>query len=283
MDTGSILKGSILQKLKPTNLKPFLSEIQNRVHSAFPEGDPRIIASSLTSEFLLQRMHRLREEIKNKPEYLDLLLPVWTELGFDLKEIYLDAIRIRCVPDKFHENQNAASVGYIHRDPWYANPQCQLNFWIPIFPVGQGSGFRIYPTYFDMGIKNNSNTFNYPEWLELGGFQSMASNHLKQQVFPAPLNSPVEDCPIDIFGDVGEMILFCSHHLHGTSPNTSGKSRFTLEVRFVLQSHLEDRLGPKKIDNDSQGTTLIHMYDLFHKKPVSERLIKHYEGAFVSQ
>lgn len=283
MDINALLQGKIFNRLFPASLLSFLHQIQERLQSYFPEGDPRQVVKNLTSAQLLTRMKLLRDEIITSEPLLVQFCPVWTELGFDLKELYLDAIRIRCVPDKFHENVQAKSVSYIHRDPWYANPQCQLNFWIPIYDVEKGAGFSIYPTYFDKTIPNNSNLFDYQEWLELGGFQSNKVFPDRKQIFPAPLqfNDTVEN--VNIYAEAGEMVCFASHHLHGTSPNLSGKARFTLEVRFVLRSHLESRLGPQRIDNFSKGSTLVHMYDLIRHDPVPMELIKHYEDGFVSR
>ncbi len=283
MDINALLLGKIFNRLSPASLNPFLLQIQNRLQSYFPEGDPRQVVACLSSPQLLTRMKLLRDEIISSEPLLHSLCPVWSELGFDLNEIFLDAIRIRCVPDKFHENVEAKSVSYIHRDPWYANPQCQLNFWIPIYDVEKGAGFSIYPPYFKKAIPNNSDLFDYQEWLELGGFQSNKVFSDRKQIFPAPLYNLDEVDTVDIHSRAGEMICFASHHLHGTSPNLSGLARFTLEVRFVLRSHLESRVGPKKLDNFSKGSTLIHMYDLFRHEPVPKALIKHYEDGFVPE
>ncbi len=281
MDIDSLLNGSVYQNISPKSLIPFLDLVKSTVITHFPEGDPRLVANTLSSQRLLARMRILREEIKTNENIFSLFLPVWTELGFDLDEIYLDAIRIRCVPDKFHENLNAQSIAFIHRDPWYANPQCQLNFWIPIFDVEKGSGFKIYPNYFSKPVKNNSNLFNYAEWISLGGFQSTQVLENQKQLFPEPTESINKVGSIDIYGNEASLVCFASHHLHGTSPNLSGKARFTLEIRFVLRSHLESRFGPSKMDNYSQGSTLEHMYDLFSKKHVPKALIQYYEDGFV--
>lgn len=227
-------------------------------------------------------MIHLRSQVKDNIVVPTAFFPVWQELGLNPQEIYLDAIRIRCVPDRFQEIEEAGPVAFIHRDPWYANPQCQFNLWIPVYSVPKEAGFRIYPSYFDKPILNNSNRFDYKEWLDAGGFQSTSKNSVVPQTFPSPQTNPIEPSPLDVFADEGEMFLFSSHHLHGTSPNTSGLARFSLEIRFVLESHLVDGLGPPKIDNQSKGSTLLHMCRLTDSKPVSDQLIKHYEGKFVS-
>ena len=276
-----LLDGHIGSGIKPSSLPGYLKLIQKKVEFYFPEGDPRAVVANLSSEELLKRMHELREEIKERGIFFESFLPIWSDLDIDKDEIFMDVIRIRCVPDKFHENTNAKSVAYIHRDPWYANPQCQLNLWIPIYSVAKGSGFRIYQEYFNKPIPNNSHTFDYNQWLLLGGFQSNHTPPGKIRIFPSPNYNPDETNVIDIHGDEGELNIFSSHHLHGTSPNHSGLARFTLEVRFVLQSHLENRMGPKKLDNRSKGSTLRHMYDIKNNKSVTESLIKYYEDSFV--
>ncbi|TGN20991.1 hypothetical protein [Leptospira idonii] len=282
-EAENLLLGKLILHKNITALSSFLSLIQSLVQSSFPEGDPRIISNQLLYEDLSLRMFSLRNRIKEGEDVAEAFFPVWREVGFDPEEIYLDAIRIRCVQNGFQEIEAAKPSAFIHRDPWYANPQCQLNFWIPVYDVMFGSGFRIYPTYFDQAIANDSNLFDYENWIKQGGFQSLRNQEEGKKIFPSSESIPEEMQPYDVYGNSGELFCFASHHLHGTSPNHSGLARFSLEVRFVLESHLEERLGPDKLDNFSKGNTLRHMYKLNGKKPVSDVLIKHYEERFVSK
>ncbi len=281
LDTKKILSGEVVQSLRPPSLREFLELLQSRVATYFPSADPRLEVAKLSTDIHMFRMHQLREEIKTDPIFLEAFHPLWQELGIDFSEVYLDALRIRCVPNLFQEIPEAQSLAYLHRDPWYANPQCQLNFWIPIYEVAKGDGFRIYPDYFTIPISNNSGLFSYDEWIELGGFQSNGDTNGRKKIFPSPDVDPDVQESIDVCGEEGEMVCFASHHLHGTSPNLSGKARFSLEVRFVLKSHLEQRIGPRRIDNFSTGTSLQHMYDLIYRRPVSPELIAHYEAGVV--
>ncbi|WP_411821621.1 hypothetical protein [Leptospira sp. 'Mane'] len=276
----SVLQGNTKKFVGPKSLPAFLKLVQSTVGTTFPEADPRRLVSQLRKEDFFARMIRLRSQIKDNPVVPQTFSPIWQELGLDPHEIYLDAIRIRCVPARFQEIEAAGPVAFIHRDPWYANPQCQFNLWIPVYSVPKEAGFRIYPSYFNQPIPNNSNQFDYRKWLDAGGFQSANNSSSKPQLFPSPDFDPIEPSPLDVFADEGEMFLFSSHHLHGTSPNTSGFARFSLEIRFVLESHLTNRIGPEKIDNRSQGSTLSHMYRLTDSRPVPDQLIKHYERKF---
>jgi len=279
----SALAGKVHLHVRPPSLTPFLENIKSQLESFFPEGDPRLVVGTLSSDALLTRMKQIRDQIMLSQESTELLCPVWQELGFSLEDLYFDAIRIRCVPDRYHENPEAISVSYIHRDPWYANPQCQLNLWIPIYDVKKDAGFRIYPKYFTNPIPNNSNLFDYNEWMEMGGFQANQTPVGKTRIFPSPKIEPMDNSTIDVFGESGELTLFSSHHLHGTSANVSGIARFSLEVRFVCYSHLEQKKGPLKLDNQSIGSTLIDMKSVKADKKIPLSLIQEYEDFFALQ
>jgi hypothetical protein len=56
-------------------------------------------------------------------------------------------------------------------------------------------------------------------------------------------------------GPAASSILFSAAQLHSTAPNTSGRTRFSLDFRTVNLDDLVGRVGAPNIDNSSTGTT----------------------------
>jgi hypothetical protein len=72
---------------------------------------------------------------------------VMTEFGFEPEQHAVDPIRLRVVTHGGHENPKAAPVYYTHRDTWYAHPQSQISWWVPLHGVTEEETFVFFPEY----------------------------------------------------------------------------------------------------------------------------------------
>lgn len=274
------LAGEIQKLTLPKSLFPFLDALHSKIKSAFPEGEPELISTGLPFLSLNKRMNDLRASVYADRNIKNKFIPILEYLEIPVDEFYSDLFRLRCVPSFFHKKEGSELVQYLHRDPWYANPQCQLNFWIPLSDVSPGSGFGIYPEYFQKPIQNNSYQFDYNHWLETGGFQANESPKLQEKIFPKPDRFPDNSISESIYGSFGDVIVFSSHHLHGTQDNVMNRSRFSLEIRFVLKEWIQNKLGPKNLDNFSKGSTLGEMRQIQTDETLDENLIRDYVAEF---
>ena len=41
---------------------------------------------------------------------------------------------------------------------------CQLNWWLPVYPIEPNNAMGFYPRYFSEAVENNSEIYNYYEW-----------------------------------------------------------------------------------------------------------------------
>ena len=85
----------------------------------------------------------------------------------------------------------------------------------------------------------------------------------------------------------GELLAFSAAQLHSTVPNTSGRTRFSVDFRTVAHADLVAHAGARLVDTNSTGTTLrdfLRCDDLSH---VPEQIVAEYdrgsshEGALV--
>lgn len=280
MEINSLYEGKTHFGKLTKESKSYLTPIHKYIQYEFPSGDPCLLTSQIPYPQLQKGMAKIRSKIYENHSISKFLFPILDEWNLDPNDVYLDLLRLRCVPNGFHQLEGAESVQYIHRDPWYANPENQINLWLPITKVELGSGFSLYPFYFKNPIENNSHSFDYRHWMETGGFQT-SYHHPKigEKIFPKP-SKPVSDPnPLSVAGDFGDYFIFASHHLHGTNDNTQGHSRFSLEVRLVIGEHIKNKIGPKNIDNGSKGTTLYEMKQLVTGEVLPTEVIE----SFVNQ
>ncbi|TGL39884.1 hypothetical protein [Leptospira perdikensis] len=277
----SLFAGETFSGRCPNESFPFLDTIKQYINEEFSEGDPVVVSSQISYFELVERMKQIRTRIYENQSLKLYLFPLFASFGMDSDDLYVDLFRLRCVPSGFHTASGSESVLYIHRDPWYANPENQINLWIPITLVKPGAGFALYPSYFSKAIPNNSHHFDYSHWTETGGFQASAHARLAEKVFPKPDFFPEDSKQFSVSGDFGDYFIFSSHHLHGTEENNQGFSRFSLEIRLVLGEAIRNNYGPKNTDNRSTGTTLYEMKHLVTGKPLPTTVIQNYANASV--
>jgi hypothetical protein len=176
------------------------------------------------------------------------------EVGFDPRGHALDAVRLRAVTHGGHDSPAARPAYSAHRDTWYANPQAQVNWWLPLHDVGEGESFALYPGCFDRPVANSSGSFAYDEWVRAVGWQSRRAG--PGAVYPSALEPAEAGAPLHFAARAGQVLLFSAAHLHQTWPNRSGRTRFSIDFRTVhIRDHAEGR-GAANVDNRSRGCAL---------------------------
>ena len=85
------------------------------------------------------------------------------------------------------------------------------------------------------------------------------------------------DPQIRLVSRPGGLIMFSGAQMHSTVPNTSGKTRFSIDFRLVNIDDVADRRGAPNVDSSCTGTTLrdyLRGTDLAH---IPEDLVARYD------
>ncbi|MFN8606140.1 MAG: phytanoyl-CoA dioxygenase family protein [Vulcanimicrobiota bacterium] len=203
-------------------------------------------------EDFLTRLNALRQRLC-APEWRERCRAFLTSLGLDPAQFLVDRFRLRGLAPGADTIPAAAAAFYAHRDCWYANPQNQINLWLPLHDVDGSNSFGFYPEFFERPVENDSERFEYHQFVSGGGFQST----VQDLVHPRWLTEPLPDPSYKVELRRGQFLLFSASHLHASLPNRSGCIRFSLDLRLV---HLADRaagLGAPGCDNRSRGDASI--------------------------
>src|SRR4051794_22672458 len=134
------------------------------IEEAFAGLDPRTAQYSMSVEQYVSIVAPLKPKFIHHPESKQLIRNILSELGCDLEKTYLDVPRLRMVT---HGGYLTSGVGYAHhphRDTWYSAPMCQLNWWLPIYPIESESSMAFHPRYWSEPVANGSAKFNYYDW-----------------------------------------------------------------------------------------------------------------------
>ena len=77
--------------------------------------------------------------------------------------------------------------------------------------------------------------------------------------------------------DPASTLMFSGAHLHSTVPNTSGRTRFSIDFRTINLSDLVNRVGAVEIDDGSTGTTARDFLRLTDRSQLPEDVVALYD------
>jgi hypothetical protein len=240
---------------KPSSLA--LCELADQlIREAFSGLDPEKAQYSMPVEEYASILARLKPKFIHHPKSKECLQSILAELGCDLSKTYFDVPRMRTATSDGYLTTGIAFAFHPHRDTWYSAPQCQLNWWMPIYEIDSDDALAFHPRYWKTPVKNDSKRYNYYQWNK--EHRPKASQYLKED--PRPLPRPTEEIEMEpqirFICPPGGIILFSGEQLHSTVPNVSGKTRFSIDFRTVNLDDVVARRGAPNIDSSCTGTSL---------------------------
>jgi hypothetical protein len=250
---------------------------QSLIEEAFRPLDPRTAQYHMPVEQYVSIVAALKPRFIHHPRTMGLLRDIVEEAECGLNTTYIDVPRLRMVT---HGGYLTSGVGYAHhphRDTWYSAPMCQLNWWLPIYEFDGSSSLAFHPRFFSNPVKNGSSSFNYYEWNADG--RRNAARHIKSDERKQP--GPEE--PLDLSSALscicaaGGVVLFSAAHLHSTVPNTSGKTRYSIDFRTVNIDDIVAGQGAPNVDSAPQGTSLRDFVRGTDFTEMPEELIRSYD------
>ncbi len=245
--------------------------------SAFAPLDPRFAQHSLAVEDYVAILTKLKPAFIHHPKSKQLIQAILKESGCDLNKTYFDVPRLRTATSDGYLTSGIAYAFHPHRDTWYSAPQCQINWWLPIYDITSENSMAFHPRYWSQPVKNGSRDYNYARWNQES--RKNAAKHIKTDTRKQPHpEEPFELEPqLRLVPKVGGMIVFSGAQMHSTVPNTSGYTRFSIDFRTV---HLDDAVAKKgalNIDSACTGTSLGDFLRGSDFSPISESLVASYD------
>jgi hypothetical protein len=223
--------------------------------AAFAPYSPPEAQHHLSGPAYVRVLAGLKPTFINHPRSAELVRGLLVELGADPAETYFDVPRLRTMTSGYL-NAGLTLQFEPHRDTWFSAPMCQLNFWLPVYEVAAENVMAFYPRYFPEGVRNSSREYNYADWVAHG------RRAAAQQVEAETRRQPRLGQEIDGGGDLrvitppGGVLIFSGAQLHATVPNTSGRTRFSIDFRVVNRGDVAGRGGADNVDSACTGTTL---------------------------
>jgi hypothetical protein len=226
------------------------------IRAAFGPRDPELAQFNMSVEDYAALLAELKPRFIHHPKAKECIQGILQELGCDLRTTYFDVPRMRTATSDNYLTAGIAYAFHPHRDTWYSAPFCQLNWWLPIYDISSDNAMAFHPRYWNQPVRNGSAEYNYDEWNREGRKTAAAQLKVDTRKQPHAEESLELDPQIRLLPRVGGIIIFSAAQMHSTVPNTSGRTRFSIDFRTV---HLDDvvaRRGAPNIDSACTGTTL---------------------------
>lgn len=223
---------------------------------AFAPHDPQTAQYRLPVEQFAAILAELKPKFIHHPTSKQLIQRLLVETGCDPAKTYFDVPRLRTSTSDEYLTSGISYAFHPHRDTWYSAPFCQINWWMPVYEIVPENIMAFHPRYWTQPVRNSSRSYNYQEWNQTS--RQNAAQHIKSdtRVQPKP-EEPMElDPQIRIAAASGGVMLFSAAQMHSTVPNTSGRTRFSIDFRTVHIDDAVSRRGAPNIDSACTGTTM---------------------------
>jgi hypothetical protein len=272
------LYGGDLFAFAPGHSATKLAELARDLsEEAFAPHDPQVAQEQMPAERYVDILAELKPRFIHHPRAKELIGGMLAELGADIERTYFDVPRLRTMAHGQYLNAGLAYQFHSHRDTWFSAPQQQLNWWLPVYAIESENSMAFHPQYFDRPIRNSSAGYDYDEWNRTG--RQQAAKLVKKETRKQPqAEEELELTPdVRVVTPPGGTIVFSAAQLHTTVPNTTNRTRFSIDFRTVNLDDLIERVGAPNIDSECTGTTLRDFLRASDLEPLPEDIIAAYD------
>jgi hypothetical protein len=187
----------------------------------------------------------LRSRFRAEPDVPRLFRAALEDVGVDASRSYWDSVFLRVVPPiEPGAERQIGRIGF-HRDTWGSNVLQQTNWWATIRPLEAERTIALYPAYWSRPIRNTSADWDLDE---IRARRRSGERDEDIPIVPEPSEPVDTSAELRVVIEPGDLLCFSGAHLHASVPNTSGRTRFSVELRTVNVDDLTQGRGAPDLD-----------------------------------
>ncbi len=243
---------------------------------AFAPHEPETAQDKIPAEDYAAVLADLKPTFIHHPRAKELIGSMLADVGCDAEKVYFDVPRLRTMAHGEYMKAGLALQFHAHRDTWFSAPYAQLNWWLPVYPVEARNTMAFHLRYFGERIKNSSAEYDYDEWNRTGRQQAAQQITKETRRQPQALEDLELAPDVRIVTPVGGFFVFSAAHLHSTVPNTTDRTRFSIDFRTVNVDDLVAGRSAQNVDAECAGTTLGDFLQARDLEPLPAELIDRY-------
>jgi hypothetical protein len=245
----------------------FCEFARGMIREAFAGRDPELAQHEMPVAEFAALLAELKPRFIHHPESKRLIRAMLVAHGCSAQDTYFDVPRLRTSTSNGYLTTGIAYAFHPHRDTWYSAPLCQLNWWMPVFDVAPDNAMAFHPQYWDRPVANTSAGYDYQRWNATSRFNAAQHVGTDTREQPKPLEPVATDPDLRIVAPVGGVMIFSGAQLHSSIPNTSGRTRFSIDFRTVHGGDAASLAGAPNVDSRCTGTSMpdyLRIEDLSH-------------------
>jgi hypothetical protein len=265
--TGNLV---ILTRLRA--LADFVEYTREELTELFTPYDPEHVHEHIDPPEMAKILGAWKPRFIHSEQSKKLVRAVIQEAGFPAEQTHYDLPKPRTSFPVGHLTTGVAFAFPWHRDVWYSAPPQQVNWWLPIFPVREDNAMSFDLASFDRAVPNNSGGFDYYD-NNASRFTTATQVGKERQARPGALDHK-PDQELVVLPAPGEILLFSGAQLHASTPNTSGRARFSVDFRTVYVPDLLAGRGAPLVDVDCTGTAIRDFINVADERSFDEQLVR---------
>jgi Phytanoyl-CoA dioxygenase (PhyH) len=246
--------GSLVVLTRLQTLRDFVDYTCEELTGLFKPYDPEHVHEHIEPAEMADMLGTWKPRFIHSERSKKLVRAIIEEAGFSADRTHYDLPKPRTSFPVGHLTTGVAFAFPWHRDVWYSAPAQQINWWLPIFPVREDNAMAFDLNSFDQAVPNSSDGFDYYENNASRRTTAMQVTR-ERQARPGALNHKAAQ-ELVILPAPGEVLLFSGAQLHTSTPNTSGRARFSVDFRTVDVGDLLSGRGAPLVDVYCTGTAI---------------------------
>ena len=235
-------------------LQDFVEYTRDELTELFAPHDPEHVHEHVEPAEMAKVLGTWKPRYIHSEKSKQLVRAVIQEAGFSPQETHYDLPKPRTSFPLGHLNTGVAFAFPWHRDTWYSAPAQQINWWLPIFPVRDDNAMNFDLAKFDRAVPNTSDGFDY--YQNNAGRLTTATGVTREVQSRPGAVGHLPDQDLVVLPAPGEVLLFSGNHLHRSTPNLSGRTRFSVDFRIVNAPDLLAGRGAPLADVHCTGTAI---------------------------
>jgi hypothetical protein len=273
----TLYEGNLVVQTRLEAVHAFVEYAREQLTQLFKPHDPEFAHEHFGKPEMARLLGSWKPAFIHDPRSKQLVCDIIRQAGFPGESTHFDVPKPRTSFPMGHLTTGIAYAFPWHRDVWYSAPAQQINWWLPIFEARADNSMSFDLPAFDRAVKNSSDTFDYYR-NNSARLHTAAQLAREQQSRPAALDYvPVHD--LVVLPAPGSILLFSGAQLHRSIPNTSGRSRFSVDFRTVDVPDLMAGRGAPLVDVYCTGTAIRDFTNVADGSPFSEDTVVELFGA----
>jgi hypothetical protein len=254
----------------------FAAFARELIRAAFAGRDPETAQYEMPVTEFAALLADLKPRFIHHPESKRLIRAMLLAHGCASLDTYFDVPRLRTSTSDGYLTTGIAYAFHPHRDTWYSAPLCQLNWWMPVYDVAPNNVMAIHPQHWDRPVANSSAGYDYQRWNATSRFNAAQHVGKDTREQPKPLEPVAAEPDLRVVAPVGGVMIFSGAQLHSSIPNTSGRTRYSIDFRTVHRGDVASLAGAPNIDSHCTGTSMPDYLQIQDLSQLPQDLIDRY-------